>query len=83
MASIIFWSIAIPFYLRVLYHEKQLTHLKGWAQLFSYAFGKVGVLRKLIGPWADYFRPSFHPWDHDNRELLDQLEPLAREVEAA
>ncbi|MDF1780504.1 MAG: metal-dependent hydrolase [Alcanivoracaceae bacterium] len=83
MASIIFWSIAIPFYLRVLYHEKQLTNLKGWAQLFSYAFGKVGVLRKLIGPWADYFRPSFHPWDHDNRELLDQLEPLAREVEAA
>ncbi|MBQ0753634.1 MAG: metal-dependent hydrolase [Gammaproteobacteria bacterium] len=83
LASLIFWSIAIPFYLRVLYHEKQLTNLKGWAKLFHYAFGKVGTLRKLIGPWADYFRPSFHPWDHDNRELLDQLEVLAREVEAA
>tara|TARA_R110002073_G_scaffold84612_8_gene202042 strand:+ start:166474 stop:167316 length:843 start_codon:yes stop_codon:yes gene_type:complete len=83
LASLIFWSIAIPFYLRVLYHEKQLTNLKGWGKLFHYAFGKVGTLRKLIGPWADYFRPSFHPWDHDNRELLDQLEVLAREVEAA
>jgi predicted metal-dependent hydrolase len=83
LASLIFWSIAIPFYLRVLYHEKQLTNLKGWGKLFHYAFGKVGTLRKLIGPWADYFRPSFHPWDHDNRELLDRLEVLAREVEAA
>lgn len=83
LASLILWSIAIPFYLRVLYHEKQLTNLKGWGKLFHYAFGKVGTLRKLIGPWADYFRPSFHPWDHDNRELLDQLEVLAREVEAA
>jgi predicted metal-dependent hydrolase len=83
LASLIFWSIAIPFFLRVLYHEKRLTDVKGWGELFHYAFGRVGTLRKLIGPWADYFRPSFHPWDHDNRELLDQLEPLAREVEAA
>jgi predicted metal-dependent hydrolase len=21
--------------------------------------------------WFDYFRPTFHPWDHDNRHLVD------------
>lgn len=83
VASVVFWSIAVPFYLRVIFHEKQLTNLKGWGQLFQYAFGGIGVLRKLAGPWMDYFRPSFHPWDHDNRALLAQIDTLEKEIEAA
>lgn len=33
-------------------------------------FGKGGVGRNVLGRWAHFFRPSFHPWDHDDRLLL-------------
>lgn len=80
-ATIVFWTIAIPFYLRILGHEKQLSNTRGWREILRYAFGEIGVLRKLVRPWADYFRPSFHPWDHDNRHQLARLEALTAELE--
>lgn len=78
LASTIFWAIAIPSYLRVLRQQGALTDLKGWRLLFRFTFGEIGFLRKLIRPWADYFRPGFHPWDHDNRELLLRIGDIER-----
>ncbi|MCK5875046.1 MAG: metal-dependent hydrolase [Alcanivoracaceae bacterium] len=81
VATIIFWAIAIPFYLRILGHERQLSNARGWREILRYAFGEIGVLRKLVRPWADYFRPSFHPWDHDNQHQLARLKSLTNELE--
>ena len=33
-------------------------------------FGKGGIGRNVLRPWALFFRPSFHPWDQDDRVLL-------------
>lgn len=33
-------------------------------------FGKGGIGRNVLGRWASFFRPNFHPWDHDDRHLL-------------
>lgn len=33
-----------------------------------------GLLRKGVKPLLDYFRPGFHPWQHDNRDLLNLLD---------
>ena len=33
-------------------------------------FGKGGVGRNVLGRWVSFFRPNFHPWDHDDRLLL-------------
>jgi uncharacterized protein len=33
-------------------------------------FGKGGIGRNVLGRWASFFRPNFHPWDHDDRLLL-------------
>ena len=24
-------------------------------------------------PYLDYFKPGFHPWQHDNRKLLEAM----------
>jgi uncharacterized protein len=41
--------------------------LKG---IMSSGFGKGGLGRNVLGRWASFFRPGFHPWDHDDRLLL-------------
>ena len=33
-------------------------------------FGKNGIGRNVLRPWASFFRPGFHPWDKDDRLLL-------------
>ena len=47
--------------------------IDGWRarwKLASYLFGKPGILRKIFPNWLGYFRPGFHPWDHDDRYLI-------------
>jgi len=83
VASLILWSIAIPFYLRVLRSEGKLTDWRGWRGFLHFAFVETRFFQKLAGPWADYFRPGFHPWDHDNRHFLKDIDSLAAQLEAA
>lgn len=37
-------------------------------------FGKGGIGRNVLRPWASFFRPGYHPWDFDDRLLLAQGE---------
>jgi len=37
-----------------------------------FLFGRPGLFRKLGPRYRDWFRPGFHPWDHDNRARLEQ-----------
>jgi uncharacterized protein len=37
-------------------------------------FGKGGIGRNVLRPWAGFFRAGFHPWDIDDRLLLAQGE---------
>lgn len=47
--------------------------LTGWRvklRLLRYLFGRPGVLRRIFPAWLGYFKPGFHPWDHDDRALI-------------
>ncbi|MCD6059835.1 MAG: hypothetical protein K0S16_146 [Moraxellaceae bacterium] len=74
LATVVFWGLVIPVFLQVLRTEGKLTDVKGWAKFFRYTFGDIGLLRIQLANYADYFRPGFHPWDHDNREYLKQID---------
>lgn len=39
-------------------------------------FGKGGIGRNVLRPWASFFRPQFHPWDQDDRLLIAEGEAL-------
>jgi uncharacterized protein len=39
-------------------------------------FGKGGIGRNVLRPWASFFRPKFHPWDKDDRLLLAKGEAM-------
>ncbi|MDP4548668.1 metal-dependent hydrolase [Marinobacter sp. MDS2] len=73
-ATVIFWGLTIPAFIAALRNEGQITNWDGWKNFFRYTMGDIGLLRRQIGNYLDYFRPDFHPWDHDNREYLEQID---------
>lgn len=51
-----------------------LTGPKAWARLAHVALVKPGMIRQIFGQWLSFFRPGFHPWNHDDRNLIDKAE---------
>lgn len=53
-----------------LLRQDGLTGPRVWARMFWYAFGNPGMARKIAGAWGSFFLPGFHPWNHDDRQLI-------------
>ena len=71
VTSVVFWLLVFLFHARLVAADGRLTDVRGWGKLFRFLWMKPGVLRRIIRPWFSYFRPSFHPWEHDNSDLVD------------
>jgi uncharacterized protein len=41
-----------------------------WLRIFSYLVIYPGLLRQIFPAWLAFFRPAFHPWQHDDRDLV-------------
>lgn len=51
--------------------------LTGWKwrwALAKYLLVKPGFLRRIIPGWLAYFMPGFHPWNEDDRALINLYE---------
>jgi len=57
-----------------LLRQDGLTGPLVWMKLFWYAFGRPGMARKIARRWLVFFRPSFHPWQHDDRRLIGMFD---------
>jgi uncharacterized protein len=77
VANVIFWSLMTPYFLQNLKAQGQLTNWRGWLRFLNYAWGSPGALRRVIPAWFAYFKPNFHPWDHDNRRQLARIGAIA------
>ena len=79
-ATGIFFALFIPFYLHNVRIKGGLTDLKGWRAVAKHTWGKKGIFRNITLPWLDWFKPGFHPWDHDNRQHLENFEALLGDI---
>ena len=43
-------------------------------RIFSYLVIYPGLLRQIFPAWLSFFRPGFHPWQHDDRALVAEHE---------
>jgi predicted metal-dependent hydrolase len=57
-----------------LLRQDGITGVKAWGRLFWFALVRPGMMRKVLGAWASYFMPGFHPWNHDDRALIAKAE---------
>jgi predicted metal-dependent hydrolase len=55
---------------QMLRHDGQLWKWRTWASAFKFWWGRDGIVWHTLPHWLAYFKPGFHPWQHDNRELL-------------
>lgn len=63
-------TLATTFYLMA--KDGTLRDPKNHAQLLRFLFVSPGLARNVLPGWFDYLRPNFHPWDRDDRHLLDR-----------
>lgn len=60
-----------------LFHLLKAEHrhysAASWGTILNQLYGRPGMFRRILLPWAAYFRPGFHPWQQDNRALIEQL----------
>lgn len=56
----------------MLERDGLLWNWRLWRDGLRWMWGKHGVFRPLLGGYKDFFKPDFHPWQHDNLALLEQ-----------
>lgn len=57
------------FIVELMREDKQLTNLRSWRSGLGRVWGRRGMFTAIIPEYLDYFKPGFHPWDHDTRFL--------------
>ncbi|NJM49480.1 MAG: metal-dependent hydrolase [Sphingomonadales bacterium] len=55
---------------------------KSLTGLIRSGFGKGGIGRNSIRPWLSFFRPGFHPWNIDDRHLIEKGETRLAQMKA-
>jgi predicted metal-dependent hydrolase len=71
-ATVIFWSLVFDHQVRLMRVDGVLWSPRQWWALWKWNFVRPGALRKMIPIYFQYFRVGFHPWDLDNRDLLEK-----------
>jgi uncharacterized protein len=57
-----------------LLRQDGITGPRAWARMLWFAWVRPGMLRKILGAWAAFFLPGFHPWNQDDRGLIAKEE---------
>ena len=68
--SLVFWIDTSMQTLHNLRRDGALRRLETWTSAARTWFGRQGLAWHLLRPGLAYLSPRFHPWQHDNRALL-------------
>ncbi len=71
VASAFFWVMVAQHTARLLAADG-LNDARHWLRLLRWLFVRPGALRQLLPDYLAWYRPGFHPWQSDNRALIDE-----------
>jgi predicted metal-dependent hydrolase len=56
--------------MRQFLKQDGIDGLQASLRIFSFLLIYPGLLRQIFPAWLSFFRPRFHPWQHDDRDLV-------------
>lgn len=56
------------------FRQDGLNTPRTWLRVAQYLLIRPGMLRRICWPYLSFYRPGFHPWNHDDRALIRQIE---------
>jgi len=79
--SLAFWTLIAAFSIRMIETDPATRRRPaGYLDLADFLFGRQGMFRASLPAWRGYFKRSFHPWQHDNRQLLEQIDVVTSDT---
>lgn len=80
VATVVFLAYTHAYQRELVNADKTMGRWDGMSGYLSFLFGKGGFVPDMVAPWFDYLKPGFHPWDHDNRYFLAEIDELIAEA---
>ena len=59
--------------LHMLKEDGLLWNWRVWRDGLQWTWGKQGIFRPMVATYLDFFKAGFHPWQHNNLELIEQF----------
>ena len=70
VTTLVFLGVIAAFQLHLLHKDRLLFNWRTWKAGLTTLFApRLGYVPGLIRPYLDYYRPGFHPSDHDTKAL--------------
>ncbi len=73
-AATVLFIYAVIANTRDLFEQDGINNGKSWRGLVRFLFVEPGLMRKVMKSYFSYYRPGFHPWEEDDRNLLEQAQ---------
>lgn len=73
LTSIMFLQF-LRFGVREFFRQDGIDNSQSWRTLGHYLWTKPGLFRRVAPSYFAYFKPGFHPWHVDDRELIAGVE---------
>jgi predicted metal-dependent hydrolase len=76
--TLTFWPTVFLMHVTLLSRDRAIKHrARGMLRMVAFLYGpRRGLFPRIAGEWLSFFRPGFHPWDHDNRHHLARVDAL-------
>ncbi|AKE06923.1 metal-dependent hydrolase [Burkholderia dolosa] len=78
ITTLTFWPTVFLIHTTLLSRDRDVTRrVRGMLRMIAYLYGpRRGLFPCIAREWLSFFRPGFHPWDHDNRHHLARVDAL-------
>ncbi|MFY4694192.1 metal-dependent hydrolase [Burkholderia glumae] len=84
LTTLTFWPTVFLLHTRLIRADRSSgQRVRGMGRVIRFLYGpRHGVFPRIAREWLSFFRPDFHPWDHDNRHHLAKVAQLVAENRA-
>lgn len=73
LVSFLFWR-SIFRHMADFLRQDRLHTPGSWLRVAKFLLVKPGLARRILLPYLSFYRPGFHPWQHDDRALIAAAE---------